>query len=79
MAAKKLYRSEKDRVIGGVCGGLADYLEMDSTVVRLVFLLLFFGAGVGLLPYIIMWIIIPTESNVKKEKDIVDAEVVEKK
>lgn len=58
---KKLYRSRTDRQLGGVCGGLADYLEMDSTIVRLIFFLLSLKAGVGVLAYIAMLFIIPTE------------------
>ncbi|MEJ6952553.1 PspC domain-containing protein [Natronospora cellulosivora (SeqCode)] len=57
--AKKLYRSVTDRMLGGVCGGLANYFDIDSTIVRLVFVLLFLGFGSGLLAYIIAWILIP--------------------
>ncbi|MFW6281938.1 MAG: PspC domain-containing protein [bacterium] len=57
--AKRIYRSVRDRMIGGVCGGIAEYFDIDSTIVRLVFVLLFFGYGTGLLAYIIGWIIIP--------------------
>lgn len=56
---KKLYRSNNDKMIAGVCGGLAEYFEIDSTLVRLLFLaLLIFGGG-GILIYIIMWIVVP--------------------
>jgi len=48
-------------MLGGVCGGLAEYLGLDPTVVRLVFLLLFFLGGQGLLIYLIMWLIVPEE------------------
>jgi phage shock protein PspC (stress-responsive transcriptional regulator) len=58
-----LYRSETDRMLGGVCGGLSDYLGIDSTFVRLFFALLFFGSGVGLLAYLALWIIMPSEST----------------
>ena len=56
---KKLYRNESDKVIGGVSSGLAEYLDVDVTVIRIVFLLLFFFGGSGLLIYIIMWIAVP--------------------
>ena len=56
---RKLYRSRKDSVIGGVCGGLAEYLEMDSTVVRLLWAISFFIFGFGLLLYIIALCVIP--------------------
>lgn len=61
MAAKSkiLYRSKKDRVIAGVCGGLAEYFDIDPIIMRLLFLVLLF-AGVGLLIYIIAWIFVPS-------------------
>lgn len=55
---KRLYRSRTDRVIGGVCGGLAEYFGIDSTVFRLLFLILLFFGG-GFLLYAIFWIIMP--------------------
>lgn len=55
---KRLYRSRKDRVIGGVCGGLAEYFGVDPLAIRLAFLLLLFFGG-GLILYIIFWIIVP--------------------
>lgn len=60
----KLYRSEKDRMIGGVCGGLGEYFSIDSTVVRLIFALIVIYGGSGLILYIILWIVVPSESNV---------------
>lgn len=56
---EKLYRSETDKKLGGVCGGLADYFDIDSTLIRLVVLLTFFMGGVGLFLYIIAWVVIP--------------------
>ena len=58
-----LYRSESDRMLGGVCGGLGDYLGVDSTFIRLFFVLLFFGSGVGVLAYLALWIVMPEESS----------------
>lgn len=55
---KRLYRSRKDRVIGGVCGGLAEYFGIDPLIIRLVALVLLFFGG-GFLLYIIGWIAIP--------------------
>ena len=60
MKNRKLFRSRKDKIIGGVCVGLADYFEIDPIIVRLVFLALLF-AGAGLLIYIIAWIFIPSK------------------
>ncbi len=56
---KRLYRSRIDRKIGGVCGGFAEYLEIDPTIVRLLWILLIFWGGAGLLAYLIALIIIP--------------------
>lgn len=55
---KRLYRSRKDRVIAGVCGGLAEYLGVDPLIVRLIALVMLFFGG-GFLLYIIGWIAIP--------------------
>ncbi len=57
----RLYRSRTDSVIGGVCGGLGRYLGIDPTLVRLFFVLLALGSGIGLFAYILMWILIPPE------------------
>ena len=65
---KKLYRSRTDKKICGVCGGLAKYLGMDVSIIRLVVVLLVLFAGGGLLAYIIAALIIPEEpSNVVDE------------
>jgi phage shock protein C len=58
-AVKKLYRSRTDSMIGGVCGGLAEYLEVDPTIVRLAFVLLGLWSGMGIAAYLILWVIIP--------------------
>lgn len=56
---KKLTRSRKDEKIAGVCGGFAEYLDIDSTLVRLIWLMLAFFGGWGLFAYIIAWIVMP--------------------
>lgn len=56
---KKLYRSSNDKKIAGVCGGIAEYMNIDSTIVRLVAILLVFGCGTGLLAYIVAALIMP--------------------
>lgn len=58
---KRLFRSRKDRVIGGVCGGIGEYLKVDPVLIRVVWAVLFFAGGMGLLAYIIAWIIMPEE------------------
>ena len=57
--AKRLMRSSRDKKVGGVCAGLADYFDLDPTLVRIVWLLAVFCAGTGLLLYIILWIALP--------------------
>ena len=56
---RKLYRSRNDSRIAGVCGGLGEYLDIDPTLVRLVFVLLALTGGHGVLLYIILWLIVP--------------------
>ena len=66
MNNKRLTRSQSDRMLAGVCAGLAQYMEMDPTVIRLIFVLLFFVTGPGiLLAYLIMAIVIPNETTVQ--------------
>jgi len=64
MEPKRLFRSKKDRIIGGVCGGLGNYFSLDPVLVRVIWAVLFFAGGVGLLAYILAWIIIPEETVV---------------
>lgn len=61
MDTKKLFRSRQDKMVGGVCGGLAKYFAMDPTVMRLIFVLLAMFGGPGLILYIVLWIITPVE------------------
>jgi phage shock protein C len=56
---KRLYRSKKDRIIAGVCGGIAEYFEVDPTLIRLAWVIFTLMAGSGLIAYFIAWIIIP--------------------
>ena len=56
---KRLYRDPDNRIIGGVCGGIGMYTGIDPIVIRIIFLVAFFGFGIGLLIYIIMWIVVP--------------------
>jgi len=58
-ARKRLVRSTNDRKIAGVCAGLADYFDLDPTIIRVLWVLAFFCAGTGLLAYIILWIAVP--------------------
>ena len=70
---KKLYRSQKDYVLGGVCGGIAEYFDVDSMFIRLIALILIFS-GAGPVIYILMWIIVPFENKDKKDKKTVKLE-----
>ncbi|UCG23694.1 MAG: PspC domain-containing protein [Chloroflexota bacterium] len=63
MPEARLMRSETDKMIAGVCGGIAAYLGIDAVFVRLAFLLLCFASGIGLLLYLVLMIIMPSESN----------------
>jgi phage shock protein C len=65
MTKNRLYRSESDKILGGVCGGIAEVYDVDPTLVRIIALLIVLGTGAGLLVYIIAWLIMPTESEVK--------------
>lgn len=65
MANKKLYRSESDRMVAGVCGGIAETYNFDPTLVRLVTIVLIFS-GLSPLLYLLAWIIIPAESEIKE-------------
>ena len=61
---RRLYRAANDKVLGGVCAGLANYLRLDPAVVRILFVLISFGWGFGFLLYIILWIVLPTRALV---------------
>ena len=88
---KKLYRSRKDTKIAGVCGGIAEYFNVDSNIIRLLAVLTIFFGGGGIIAYIIAWIIVPLESVKDKSSDkqtsrsreenqaetIVDAEIID--
>ena len=56
---KRIYRSGKDRILGGVCGGLGDYFDIDPTLIRLFWVFFALIYGTGLLAYLISWFIIP--------------------
>ncbi len=56
---KRLYRSGRERILGGVCGGIGEYFEVDPTLIRLLWILFSLAYGMGILLYIIMWIIVP--------------------
>ena len=60
-ATRKLYRSRTNRRLAGVCGGLAEYFNLDATLIRVLFVVLAVLGGSGLILYVAMWIIVPKE------------------
>jgi phage shock protein C len=62
---KRLYRSTRDRMIGGVAGGLAEYLDTDPTIIRLAFALSILLGGAGIVAYLIFWIVMPEAPDTK--------------
>lgn len=74
---KKLYRSRQDQIIGGVCGGIAEYFGIDATLVRLAFVLFALIEGAGVIAYIIAWIIVPErprEDDRRYKEDVYDVD-----
>lgn len=61
---KRLYRSEDDRLIAGVAGGLGEFLDIDPTIIRLIFAFSILLGGTGLLAYLVMWLVVPEEAVV---------------
>ena len=59
--ANRLHRSLRDKIVGGVCGGLAETWGADPTLIRLLFFIFILLAGSGLIVYIVLWIIMPLE------------------
>lgn len=61
--AKQLHRSRTDKKIAGVCAGIANYFEIDPVVVRILFIILILPGGLpGVLPYFVLWIVVPLEA-----------------
>lgn len=66
MPDTRLTRSETEKIVGGVCGGIAAYLQIDPVLVRLAFILLIFASGIGLPIYLILWVIMPRTGDTNK-------------
>ena len=64
MDQKKFYLSDTDKKVAGVCGGIAEYFNIDSLLVRVAFLLLIFGYGCGLMLYLILWLLAPKKNSI---------------
>ncbi len=74
---EKLTRSKSNRILGGVCGGLGEYFDIDPTLFRLGFVLLI--GGPGPLAYLIAWLIIPSEGDIQEEGSETESESVEER
>jgi phage shock protein PspC (stress-responsive transcriptional regulator) len=76
----RLYRSQKEKVLVGVCGGVAEHLNVDPVLVRLIYILLTCATGVGpgLIVYIVAWIIVPLEAKITPSTPV-KSEVVQDK
>lgn len=61
--SKRLYRSGQDKQLGGVCGGIAEYFEIDPSLVRIGTIVLLLVAGTGLLAYLVAWLVIPLDTD----------------
>ena len=77
MQQARLMRSETDKMIAGVCGGLADYLNIDPVLVRLAFVVLFLASGIGLAIYALLWLILPTPSRAQPVIRVMDESVAD--
>lgn len=71
---KKLMRSNSDRMIGGVCGGLANYFNIDPVLVRLAFALFTISGGSGILLYLLLLIVMPLETDVAENSTPLEME-----
>ncbi|MBA3732917.1 PspC domain-containing protein [Patescibacteria group bacterium] len=73
---KKLYKSEKDNVLTGVIGGIAEYYEIDSTILRLIYILIVILTGIvpGIIGYIIASLVVPQRSKVSPVSEAVSSE-----
>lgn len=65
MNGKRLYRSETNKMLTGVCGGIAEYFNIDPTIIRIIAVLLSIGSiGTGFIVYLVASFLIPSESNI---------------
>lgn len=75
---KRLTRSKSDRMVAGVAAGVASYVNIDPTIVRLLFVLLTLAGGPGFIIYVIMWLVVPEEDYVGAVPHYSDAAPAEK-
>ena len=74
METKKLYRSRTERMVAGVCGGLADFFNIDPTIVRLIMVLLFLTGSAGIWIYLVLLFVVPEEPV--QNMEVIDAPVI---
>ena len=67
-AVKRLYRSGRDKILGGVCGGIAEYFNVDPVIIRLLWVILSLMYGVGIVAYLVAWFIVPRNPKHKWRK-----------
>lgn len=66
---KRLYRSSKDKIVAGVCGGLGEYFGIDPVLPRIIFVILLLPGGLpGFVPYVILWLLVPKDTEVLSPK-----------
>jgi phage shock protein C len=68
MSDKRLYRSRTNRIIGGVAGGLGEYFDIDPLLIRILFVILAFPSGLGIIAYLIGWVAIPEHPDAPDKK-----------
>ena len=74
----RLYRSRSEKMIAGVCGGLGEYFDVDPVLIRLLFVITALISGIGLLAYVVLWILVPREgSEVIPREQVLRGEVEE--
>ncbi|MDD1695779.1 MAG: PspC domain-containing protein [Methanoregula sp.] len=72
---KRLFRSKNNRMLGGVCAGLGEHLDIDPTVIRLVWAVItVLSIGTGIIVYILAWILIPEEDTGSSDQNIQQTE-----
>ncbi len=78
MSNKQLIRSTNDRMVAGVAGGIANYFNIDTTLVRLLFVIFTLAGGPGLLVYIVMWLVMPEQNGAAQstQDDDLDEEII---
>lgn len=75
---RRLHRSRDERMLAGVCGGLAEYLKADPTLIRILFVVFALAGGPGIIAYALFWIIVPLEPQEDQLVPTVSDESIEK-